>query len=694
MLSHSFTRHASVGAALLCAAALGAAWAQEPESDPPARAARLSFAQGDVSLQPAGVEDWTAAVVNRPLTTGDKLWTDENARAEVELGADSVRLAPTTGFSLLTLDDRTLQMQVTAGTLEVSVQELGPDENIEIDTPNLALTVQRTGNYRVEVNDSGGATIVKVMSGEAEITGSGQTFQVHAQEQATFTDTGGLTADVGRLGAPDDFDQWWLERDRRDQQAHESDASYVSPDMTGSEDLDEYGTWQSVPDYGTVWVPTAIPVGWAPYHFGHWVWVSPWGWTWVDDAPWGFAPFHYGRWAYASGSWCWVPGPRHVHPVYAPALVAWVGGPHFNVAVAGGAVGPGVAWFPLAPREVYVPAYHVSPTYVRNVNVTNTTIVNNIYITNAINNSGNVRYANRGAPGAVTAVPHSVFTSAQSVGTHAVRLNAGQLAGVEAAASAPAIVPARASVLGGGAARGLRARVPPGAIQSRAIVVQRPPAPVPVSFDRQRDAIQANGGRPLAPTQMTQLAPHPAPRAIRPAGQLPGRGVHLEPPETGRTGSASGNAPPALRTAPRGLPPEQPAFAAPPPDRALRSDRPPGAQEREPRPEGTAVPPREQSFTPPPPREQSFTPPPRREDRPPPHPYSPPVAPRPAPEPAAREALPHPSAQAPPPAAPPPPASPPPRVPAHENHPSPSREERAAPANEHPSSGPRDRNRD
>ena len=66
-----------------------------------------------------------------------------------------------------------------------------------------------------------------------------------------------------------------------------------------------------------------VAAGWAPYRYGRWAWVSPWGWTWIDDARWGFAPFHYGRWAYASNRWCWVPGPRYVHAVYAPALVAW-----------------------------------------------------------------------------------------------------------------------------------------------------------------------------------------------------------------------------------------------------------------------------------------------------------------------------------------------------------------------------------
>ena len=105
---------------------------------------------------------------------------------------------------------------------------------------------------------------------------------------------------------------------------------------------------------------------WAPYQYGRWVWVSPWGWTWIDDAPWGYAPFHYGRWAHVRNRWCWVPGPRHVRAVYAPALVGWVGSRRRV-----GSIGS-VSWFPLGPREVYVPAHRYSRHYVERVNVSNT----------------------------------------------------------------------------------------------------------------------------------------------------------------------------------------------------------------------------------------------------------------------------------------------------------------------------------
>ena len=311
--------------------------AEDP--DPPARVARLNFLQESVSFQPAGTEDWVAAVLNRPLTTGDKLWSDADARAEVHAGSAVFRMARNTGFSFLNLDDSHVQIRFTAGTLNVHLRQLDEHDSYEIDTPNLSASLLRPGDYRFEVNDDGDRTIVKVLTGSVEITGESQAFTVQPQQEIVFTGTTHLTSDVQSLGAPDAFDSWCLERNRREDQVQA--ARYVSPEVVGYEDLDQYGTWRSVPDYGYVWTPTTVTVGWAPYRYGHWVWMSPWGWTWVDDAPWGFAPFHYGRWALVAGSWCWVPGPPRVRPVYAPALVAWVGGPRFSASIS---VGSGVAW--------------------------------------------------------------------------------------------------------------------------------------------------------------------------------------------------------------------------------------------------------------------------------------------------------------------------------------------------------------
>ena len=205
------------------------------------------------------------------------------------------------------------------------------------------------------------------------------------------------------LGRSDDFDDWTAERER---QLNDVPATrYVSRDVVGYEDLDRYGNWYSDSQYGEVWSPRIVPIGWAPYQFGRWIWVSPWGWTWLDSTPWGFAPFHYGRWAQVHQRWCWVPGPRHRHAVFAPALVAWSGGHAIGGSYSRQHRPRG--WIPLAPREVYVPEHRASPRYLREVNVSNTLIANNADITNlARERAKDLRHVNREIPNTIESPPH------------------------------------------------------------------------------------------------------------------------------------------------------------------------------------------------------------------------------------------------------------------------------------------------
>src|ERR1700694_4354233 len=260
--------------------ALGAPWADE--GDPPGRVARLSDAEGSVSLQPAGVQEWAAATVNRPLTTGDKLWTDQDSRADLDMGAAVIRLGATTGFSFLNLDDNTAQMQVTAGTLIVRVRHMQGNQTYEVDTPNIALSLQQPGEYRVEVNDAGDTTIVKVSEGQAQVAGGGQSVAIGTQQMVRFNGPDTLAVDRGSVGAPDDLDSWSAGRERQVQDS--PSRQYVADDVAGTQDLDNNGRWESTPDYGYVWAPTVVAAGWAPYRFGHWVWIVPWGWSRGDCA--------------------------------------------------------------------------------------------------------------------------------------------------------------------------------------------------------------------------------------------------------------------------------------------------------------------------------------------------------------------------------------------------------------------------
>ena len=507
-------------AALLLLFALPQPGRAADDDDPPGRVARLRYLQGSISFQPAGASDWSLAGINRPMTTGDKLWVDEASRAEVQLGSAAIRLGSKTGFSFLNLDDHTVQIQLSAGTLSMNVRHLDRDEIFEVDTPNQAFSILQPGHYRLYADEDGNTTTVTVRDGQGEANGAGRTYTIESGQIASLTGTESLDADLEPLEPRDrdDFDAWCEDRDRRDERS--VSMQHVSHEMVGYEDLDDNGRWRHDSAYGDIWVPTAIPAGWAPYHYGHWAWISPWGWTWVDDAPWGYAPFHYGRWVYAEGAWCWVPGPVAVRPVYAPALVAFVGGAHFSIGVAVGGP-PVVGWFPLGPREVYVPAYRVSPAYVNRVNVSNTNVSNttitNVYNTTVINNVNTtqvtkINYVNRSAPGAVTAVPQASFANAQSVSSAAVAVNQRQIAAAQVTTRAE-VAPTKSSLAGPVVAANARAATPPPAVVNRPVVAKVAPPPPPVPFERQQAALAQHPGQPLARQEAESLRPASGPTA-------------------------------------------------------------------------------------------------------------------------------------------------------------------------------------
>jgi hypothetical protein len=541
----------------LLAAFIPLAMAQDQDQDdPPGRVARLGHVEGSVSFQPAGESDWVEAVSNRPMTTGDKLWADRDSRAEVQLGSSTIDLAANTGFAFLNLDDRTVQIQLSAGTINVRVYDLDPDTDYEIDTANQAFTIRRPGRYRVESSENGDYTVVTIREGEGESTGNGQSYTVHQGQRVTFRGTTSLNADVEQISDQDDFDRWSDDRERRYEDS--PSARYCSRQVVGFEDLDEYGDWRPAPEYGYVWYPRVDP-GWAPYHYGHWAWIDPWGWTWVDDDSWGYAPFHYGRWAFIGGRWGWVPGPREVHPVYAPALVAFVGG-------VGVGIGGNVAWFPLGPREVYVPAYRVSPAYVNRVNVTNTTVnvtqVTNVYNTTIVNNNtkiNNVTYVNRNVQGAVTAVPQHAFATAQSVSRTAVAVNQQEIARAPVTARA-AVPPAPQAVLGVHANTANRVAAPPPAVVSRPVIAKNTPPPALPSFAARQQVLERNPGVSVPRQQLQQMRaaspPASAPRVITapPAKPAPLPAAGNRPGNPPAANNQPGMNPPAGRPQP-GNPP-------------------------------------------------------------------------------------------------------------------------------------------
>jgi hypothetical protein len=417
--------------------------ASQPVTDPPGRVARLSLKDGEVSLAPAGTEEWADAVLNRPITSGDRVWVDKDGRAELQIGTSSVHLDRNTGFEFIELDDDVNQMSLTEGVATLRVRTLGDRESIQMETPNATVKFLHPGDYTVQVDPDSDRTIVRTRNGEAEVTGASKSFRVRADEEGTFTGLDGLTANIGRLSPRTPFEQWANDLDRRGDNSES--ARYVSREVVGYEDLDGQGDWYNEPEYGYVWAPRYVVADWAPYRYGRWGWVSPWGWTWIDDARWGFAPFHYGRWAFVRHRWCWVPGPRHIRPYYAPALVGWVGGPSVTVSF-----GSGVGWFPLAPHEVYVPWYRHTPRYVRHVNVSNTIIVNNINVTNVYGRRGaQPRYTYGSVGSAVTAAQRDVFVGGRPVGAQRVQVNDRELRQWRTNVRPSTIAPERQSIVAG-----------------------------------------------------------------------------------------------------------------------------------------------------------------------------------------------------------------------------------------------------
>jgi hypothetical protein len=464
MKTMTITGKSSLGL-LLCFAGLLSfaapkARAQE-EKDPPTRVARISYVDGSVSLQPGGQGDWGSAAKNRPVTIGDKLWVDKDSRAELQAGTAAIHLGSMTALSFLNLDEGITQMRLAEGSINFRVSELRQGDLYEVDAPNMAFTVKQAGAFRIDVDENGDSARVTIIRGEGEVTAGGKTYPVHAEERAEFTGADNVESHFERAPGPDGLDRWAAERDLKEDNS--VSGKYVSRDTPGYGDLDDYGDWRDEPEYGHVWYPREVEPDWAPYSYGNWNWVGPWGWTWVDYSPWGFAPYHYGRWNYFGGRWGWCPGPVFGPPIYGPAFVGFLGG----------GFGFGVGWFPLGFGEPFYPWFHCRHEFVERINVRNTYIRN----TNVFNNTNihNINYVNAHNIHAVTAVDRKVFVNGQAVNRGGVHLTPAALKGAQVSNSV-GIKPVPHSALG---SVNIKSHVatPPASVQNRAVVARTAPAP-------------------------------------------------------------------------------------------------------------------------------------------------------------------------------------------------------------------------
>ena len=356
-----------------CALLTNAAWAEVPS-----RAGRITYLDGNTSVYQDRESGWQRAVPNMPVTSENSIWIDGAGRAELRIGAMAVRMSDDTVIDFVRILDDQTQAFLQRGTLNVRMRaydqlgagERGAGDNVQIETAHGRFILDVAGRYRIESSPATRASRIAVFSGRARFESGDNRLTIDAGKELEVRINGGIdsaTALRFDTAAELPFDRWAESRDQQWDQAHARVVreTVISPYMTGYEDFDHHGDWIEGGEYGRVWAPRVIVTGWAPYRYGHWANVRPWGWTWVDDAPWGFAPFHYGRWVQVRSRWCWWPGPYVARPIYAPALVAWLGAPGIGIAIS---TGPGIGWFPLGPREHYIPRYTNNINYIRNIN--------------------------------------------------------------------------------------------------------------------------------------------------------------------------------------------------------------------------------------------------------------------------------------------------------------------------------------
>ena len=427
---------------------------QGTEADPPSQVARISVLAGNVSVEPASVDEFTAAEANYPLTTGDRVYADVGATAELQTDALAVRLGQQTDLTVTAMTDTLAQLGLASGSVHLRSYgtngSMDPNSTVELDTPNVAVTVLQPGDVRVDVDPQSDATVVTLLSGQVQVDGNGLQQVLQPGQKVRLGGSDPVSAQWLYAGASDGLDRFSTDRDAEYQAALSnnggSESEYTNPEMIGAEDLSANGDWETDSDNVPVWYPGAVGVDWQPYRCGHWAWVAPWGWTWVECEAWGFAPFHYGRWERRNTvrglRWGWIPGPRVVRPIYSPALVVFVGGAGVT------------AWFPLGPRETYVPWYHTSPLYLNRVNVSNiysrnTVQVRNIYnqhTTNVYNTTTvvNSTYVNREA--ATVAVSQASFAAGKPVAKSEVHVDPRELAEAPVLAH-PMVTPAKSMVV-------------------------------------------------------------------------------------------------------------------------------------------------------------------------------------------------------------------------------------------------------
>ena len=496
---------------------------------------RVSYLDGEVSFWRQGAADWAPAQLNTPLAPGDVLYTGQGGTAEIQIArAAFVRAGNDTQIGLDNQEPDFFQFRVTGGHAGIDLRQVPPGATVEIDTPQAAFTIEQAGYYRLDV-DQDSAAFSTHRGGTATMTlPGGAPAPIPANQQVVLNGTESPAVALGAAPPLNAWDNWNYQRSAY--LLRPVSQRYVSPAVYGTEELDTFGTWRNTETYGSVWVPSGVPAAWQPYSTGRWIWDLRFGWTWLDDAPWGWAPYHYGRWVFFGNYWGWAPGPVIVTPVYAPALVVFLGGVTVSVGV------HPVWWAPLGWGEPVVPWWgrpgfvgHPwwggwgGPRVVNNVVINRTTVVNVSNIT---------VYKNVNVNHAVVGVSADRFGRGP---VHATRISETEVRQLKPVHGKLDVSPAAASVM---PATGPAIK-PPAALRSRPVVATRAPKDVAPTL-REHGLTETREISPAAP----RLVPSPKREAPSPKREAPPRGVDVQQaPNGGRAPSA---APGMAGPAPRG----------------------------------------------------------------------------------------------------------------------------------------------
>ncbi len=559
------------------------------EADPPARVGRVARVSGTVSFHPADAEQWEPAQMNWPVTSGNAFWTEPGASAELELPSGRILMSGGSECDVERLDGSQMAATLRQGEVYLQPVSLAPGEVYRLQTPRALVSIATPGRYEVSVGDTERPTRVTVFQGAAQIGEGSAALQAVAGQAIVISGNDNFAMRVEPAG-PDRLQARVAPPAARRPQAVAPPPAVAQ--MPGGADLVQYGSWEGNPEYGPVWYPQVDP-GWVPYRSGHWGYVAPWGWTWIDSAPWGFAPFHYGRWFQTGSRWGWTPGGYaevgglvYMSPVYAPALVTFFGvgvGVGIGYGLAGGF--RNVGWLPLGPREPYHPWYRTSPAYVRNVNYQHVTNVTNIINNNFVNNPANAQGGNLRSfrnVAAATQVPANVMTGSRAVRVVAQPLRPEQFG---QARPLPGQVPLQPSIATAGVTPAVARQLNIATPAAGQLPASRRPAPGPVIAGSVRGG--AGSGRP-AGAGAVGTAPMisgpgfmPRPAVGSGAGTVPGGGSR---PMPRNAAAVPGTATAPGVTTPRGATTGQPpsaSFARPNAGRpalpAPGGVRPPGA---------------------------------------------------------------------------------------------------------------------